>query len=300
MTVIGKILTFLVFFMSVVFLGFAITINMMNKDTKTGQNWKSVAENLRQKIVPDLQNDLAQKDLDITKLRAEINKLTTDLRVTTDNAKKTVDQERDLRGAAETAATNARTAFENSQLAVKAAQDELEKRRLEAQNLHATIKQKDIAIANMQGEKTVLTNEKIQHQVASDTFQKRAASLERQVTDLTKALETERMEKADKIAATPGRLLAPRPPPEDVKGIVKSVTADGFVSISIGSDAGLLRGHTLEVFRLDPKPQYFGPLQIVEVGPHEAVGKLQVAKFAKQVQPNDQVATKILPSIPSR
>jgi hypothetical protein len=297
MTVIGKILTFLVFFMSVVFLGFAITINMTNKDTKTGQSWKTVAEALR-KNKDQMQSELEQKDIDITALRASINKLTTDLQVTKDTSKRLIDQANIAQTNAEIAARDARTAFENSQLAVKAAQDELEKRRQEALALTGIIKQKDILIAEHISDKAKLTNEKIQQQVAADTFMKRASSLERQVTDLTKNLEEVQTRKFEQDT---GKNRTPvHPPPDDVKGIVKSVTPEGLVAISIGSDAGLLRGHTLEVFRLDPKAQYFGSLQIVEVGPHEAVGKLLQSKFAKQVQVNDIVASKILPSMPSR
>jgi hypothetical protein len=124
----------------------------------------------------------------------------------------------------------------------------------------------------------------------------RARTLERQVQELTKQLEQERVEAANKAMTTPGQQLVPRPPPDDVKGIVKAVGADGLVSISIGSDAGLLRGHTLEVFRTEPKAEYLGRLQIIQVDAHEAVGRMLTPKFSKLVKPNDTVASSVTAS----
>jgi hypothetical protein len=300
MTVIGKILTFLVFFLSVVFLGFAISINKLNKDTKTGKSWRTVAENLRQTTIPSMEQDLAQKDLDITALRAQLKSAQDELSTTKANSEKQLKQESDMRATAEAEAQQAKTLFQNVQVAVKAMEDELKRRREEVVANQSIIKQKDISIADYQARLTVSENEKVQRAVGEATFMKRAQALEKQVTDLTKELENQRTANIEKLPVGPARSLVRQNPPDDVKGIVKSVTGDGLVSISIGSDAGLLRGHTLEVFRLDPKAEYFGAIQIVEVSPHEAVGKLLSPKFAKRVQPNDLVASRILPSLPSR
>jgi hypothetical protein len=73
------------------------------------------------------------------------------------------------------------------------------------------------------------------------------------------------------------------------------VTPDGLVAISIGSDAGLLKGHTLQVFRREPKPLYLGTIKLVEVGPHEAVGKIMSPQFKKLIQNKDEVVSRIVP-----
>jgi hypothetical protein len=109
------------------------------------------------------------------------------------------------------------------------------------------------------------------------------------------ALERER----DEQPSTPTDVreaMVRRPPPEDVSGRIKSVSPDGLVEITIGSDQGLLKGHTLEVFRNGTRPQYLGVLKIVEVTPHAAVGLLMTPQFRKLVQPNDQVASRIVPA----
>ena len=61
MTIIGKILTFLVFFLSIVFLGFAYNINQLNKDPKTGKSWYQLATDLRREV-GDAKSDLNAKD----------------------------------------------------------------------------------------------------------------------------------------------------------------------------------------------------------------------------------------------
>src|SRR5947209_2450018 len=46
-----------------------------------------------------------------------------------------------------------------------------------------------------------------------------------------------------------------------------------LVSISIGSDSGLAKDQTLEVYRLKPLPLYVGQIRLVDVRAKEAVGK---------------------------
>jgi hypothetical protein len=60
------------------------------------------------------------------------------------------------------------------------------------------------------------------------------------------------------------------------EGTVTRVDADKkLVTISIGSDAGLQKGYTLEVYRLKPQPKYLGTVRVVEVRPTESVGQVE-------------------------
>jgi hypothetical protein len=87
--------------------------------------------------------------------------------------------------------------------------------------------------------------------------------------------------------------LAANPPPGDVSGRVKNYDpTSGLLTLTIGSDAGILKGHTLYVYRLEPNGQYVGQVRILEVRPNEAVGKM-VSKPRVPVQVNDKVANKI-------
>jgi hypothetical protein len=86
---------------------------------------------------------------------------------------------------------------------------------------------------------------------------------------------------------------ASNPPPGDVEGRVKQYDpTSGLMTITIGSDAGVLKGHTLFVYRLEPSGTYIGQMRVLEVRPNEAVGKM-VNKPRSPVQINDKVASKI-------
>lgn len=296
MTVIGKILTFIIFFMSLVFLGMAITINSLNKDPKTKQSWVDVAKHFREVEIPKLQRDIATKDALIIERDAEILKLRNEIAQIRQDWEKEVRQARDQAAASRAEAQKAKTDFEKSQVAVQNMEIELAKRREEAIALQEVIKQKELTNASLQADLVKATNEKIAAQVAAQTYAERVRTLEKQNLELVRAVEEANQQNLERPTAK-GEIVR-RPPPDDVRGIIKAVGQDGLVSISIGSDAGLLRGHTLEVFRTEPKPQYLGVVQIIEVSPHESVGKLLTPQFRKAVQPNDQVASKILPTRP--
>jgi hypothetical protein len=82
------------------------------------------------------------------------------------------------------------------------------------------------------------------------------------------------------------------PPVGKVEGTVTRVD-DGLVMVSVGSDAGLAKGNTLEVFRLGTTPRYLGRLRIIEVKPTSAIGR-QVAGGTKQpIKSGDRVASQV-------
>ncbi len=86
------------------------------------------------------------------------------------------------------------------------------------------------------------------------------------------------------------------PAPADLQGVVKNISQDGnLVEISIGSDDGLQRGHTLEVFRLKPQPAYLGIIRIVETRAKDAVGVSIRPEYFGQIQAGDQVGSKSVP-----
>jgi hypothetical protein len=81
------------------------------------------------------------------------------------------------------------------------------------------------------------------------------------------------------------------PPQQPFEGVVKS-EADGLVKISVGADAGLAKGHTLEVFRTEPQPEYVGRVVVVEVSPKEAVCR-PTGRFTGPIRVGDRVAPQI-------
>jgi hypothetical protein len=65
------------------------------------------------------------------------------------------------------------------------------------------------------------------------------------------------------------------PPAKKLNGLIEKLDDKdaSLVSISIGSDVGLAKGHTLEVYRLKPQPKYLGTIRIIEISEQKAVGK---------------------------
>jgi len=127
---------------------------------------------------------------------------------------------------------------------------------------------------------------KIQAEISASTLKSRNSDLEKQLQDVAREL-------VRKGAAGPGGAArGANPPPENLEGLVRR--ADGnYVTISLGSDAGLVRGNTLEVFRLGNRPQYIGKIRIVEMTPTQAVGQA-VGKLTTPIQVDDRVASRIL------
>ena len=72
--------------------------------------------------------------------------------------------------------------------------------------------------------------------------------------------------------------------------LVRRANADQLIEISIGSDDGLQRGHTVEVFR---GRQYLGRAQIVDTDPDRAVGRILPRTLIGRIEVGDRVATKL-------
>jgi hypothetical protein len=131
----------------------------------------------------------------------------------------------------------------------------------------------------------------------------RAVAAEISVTslkDINRRLEEQLQEMAKDVARlrTSGgagsRVTGPsNPPPDSVEGLVRRAEGN-LVTISIGSDAGLQRGHTLEVFRLGQTPTYIGKVRIIEVTPTKAVGQA-VGRMTVPMKVGDIVSSRIMP-----
>ncbi len=79
--------------------------------------------------------------------------------------------------------------------------------------------------------------------------------------------------------------------PKPVEGLVRRVDGN-LVHISLGSDAGLSTGQTLEVFRLDQNPAYIGRIKLVDVRARESMGQV-MDRPRMAIQTGDRVASQI-------
>src|SRR5262249_55698727 len=156
------------------------------------------------------------------------------------------------------------------QVAQANAAAELERRQKEVELLRQLRTDHENKIKQMEGMVQELRNSATESLLAAHSEQDRNIRLVAENERLTKELQ-----KAIQSASGAGAGAGPakNPPPDGIQGIVKATDPSGYVTLSIGSDAGLVKGNTLEVFRLKPDPTYLGTIEILAVRPHEAVGK---------------------------
>ncbi|MSR31702.1 MAG: hypothetical protein EXR99_09375 [Gemmataceae bacterium] len=127
--------------------------------------------------------------------------------------------------------------------------------------------------------------------IAVNTLKSINERIEAQLRDMARDMEKA---KAGKTVAQ--GIKSSNPPPDNIEGLVKVADPTGLVKISVGSDAGLARGHTLEIYRLSAvasQSKYLGTIRILEVTPHEAVGQ-PVRPLADKAREGDRVASRIL------
>ena len=86
------------------------------------------------------------------------------------------------------------------------------------------------------------------------------------------------------------------PPPADVKGKIAKIHSEdrSLVELNIGSDVGVNKDNTLDVYRLEPRAAYLGRLLIVESFPHRAIARLvRRGVSTPPLQVGDEVASRI-------
>jgi hypothetical protein len=83
-------------------------------------------------------------------------------------------------------------------------------------------------------------------------------------------------------------------PPNPLDAMVTSVNGDGLIEISLGSDAGLRKGHKLEVYRTSGgQNTYVGRVEVVKTDPSKSVCKIDPKYQISNIMVNDRVASKI-------
>ena len=85
-------------------------------------------------------------------------------------------------------------------------------------------------------------------------------------------------------------------PPPRVEGVVRAATPDGLIEVSLGSDDGLMRGHTMEVFREGATPnatKYLGRIEILRTEADVSVGKVLPQYRRGNIEKDDRVATRL-------
>jgi hypothetical protein len=179
-----------------------------------------------------------------------------------------------------------------SDAAIGGATTDIQRHQLEVKLLEDAVKDKDTRIGDLVKSNNDLRERTVQAEITSRTLGGRNQDLEAKLEDMSKELI--KIKTSGGGSSGTSTVTAKNPPPSQVEGLITKTDPTGMVTISIGSDAGLLKGHDLEVFRMNP-PRYLGTIRIMDVRPNEAVGR-PVAKPLGPMQQGDRVASHILGS----
>lgn len=281
MTTLGKILIF-------VNLVFSVVVGILISMAYAGRtNWKIAHDNVKkafdvqaalvQTYAGDYRAEKKAHEDDVKRLAADrdlANKMVAE-------AKKELESEK----ARHLSTAEQRNLVTNNNTHVAA---ELTQRQNEVKQLQMLLAQSQQQLIDEQTQKKELRDRYVRADIAGRTSHNRTKELMETVERLTE--EVDRLKGGTAVA---GR--GARKPPEDVKGIVTSIDAKSdLVTISIGSDAGLSKGNSLQVYRLAPEPKYLGELLIVDANHHEAVGRLRPPQRTALLQRGDTVASSIM------
>lgn len=288
MNLVGKILTFVILIMSIVFMSFVMAVYA------THTNWRDAVMNTQ--ATPDKplgykpqleqakaknaalsdQLDKLKKEIDAEKAAKvqQLGKLETE----NQELKKQCDRQKDDLAKLDEQLRGAVAAMEATQKNATTLRAEVDGLRDEIRTV-----QKD---REEQFQKVVkLTDELHQSVNELKLVQERNKTL---AADYAKAVEVLRR---FSLEADPDKYSGV---PPEVKGEVLAVSGTGSLEISVGSDDGLIKGHKLEVYRTaQGTSTYLGRIEVTAVEPDKAVCKILPAFQKGQIQVGDHVASKL-------
>jgi hypothetical protein len=162
------------------------------------------------------------------------------------------------------------------------------RRQNEVEYLKGLLAARDDKMKNMEKQVEDSRAAAVEAQIAANSERERNNNLLAQNEKLTKEIQKGQQAQASTVGPRKN------PPAEDVEGVVKATDPQsGYVTITIGTDAGIHKGNTLEVYRLRPEPAYLGTIEILAVHSNEAVGK-PVSRMRGQIQVGDTVSSTIV------
>ena len=287
MTAVGKILVFLNLVFSLVVGAFVVMVYMARTNwvhefnTLKAQNQVLVAsadtyKNEAVKAQQEAEGRIAKASADLKSVQADLD---TELKIN-DRLSKDLEKLKQ-----QSTKDNALTSLSMT---------EVNKRQDDVAKLRDRLKQETDTNNTLVKKNTDLQNETTAAQIEKRAVQDMNNRLEAQLQQMAKDMARIR---ANGGSTTTARAGGKNPPHEDVEGLVKNADSSGLMTLTIGSDAGLTKGHTLELFRLNPsmpsQSRYLGTVRVLEATATQAVAQ-PVGRLAAPPQPGDRVASRIL------
>lgn len=290
MSTLGKILIVFQVVLSICFMAFAGAVSY------THQTWRQEAEKAR--------TELAAVTADREAIKGEYKKFQDDKQSEINAAKAEMQkalaekaallQERDDLAAQKKSLTNEKAAAEQQAVA---AGDEAKARLEESQKLRE-INEKLLTMRDDLFKQKLALEDKIRSkdidlnnaQVKIKTMLDEVIALRKQIADASVAASGPDLDRSVSV-------------PPKVEGevrevlLAKSEGLSDLISVSIGSDDGLQKGHTLIVYRLGdqktPQGKYLGKIRIIDTKPDYSVGEVIKGTRTGVIKVNDKVTTKL-------
>jgi hypothetical protein len=304
MTVVGKILVFLVLVCSLAVGAFAVM------DFTARTHWADQYDRLSKKaqtLAADrnaYKAEADQKNAQLQSLNENLGKVGKDLVPAgpgdADQAAqraiaklvaqaKQIDELKNLMGNLQTQLAAERKKTSQYDAVAKVAQKTTERHQADVEKMRSDLQAVDKKNTELVRDMNELRDRAVGSEIENRTLKDINKRLEGQLQELAR---TNARMKANGASATVAGRNGLNPPPENVEGLIRR--ADGnLVTITIGSDAGLVRGHTMEVFRLGQNPKYIGKVKIVDVKPTQAVAQA-MGRTNGPMQVGDRVASRIM------
>ncbi|HLJ94218.1 MAG TPA: hypothetical protein VKU02_13605 [Gemmataceae bacterium] len=171
--------------------------------------------------------------------------------------------------------------------------DELQRRAKEVDYLKSLVALRDTDLAKQKKQNIDMQQSMVEATINANQERARNERLLQENERLAKDIR--QMQQMASTTSLRSNASKKNPPPDDIEGKVKATDpSNGNVTVSVGSDNGLHRGNTLEVYRLQPEPTYLGTIQIVQVTPNEAVGRPLEPRGRNVIHVGDQVSSNII------
>jgi len=167
----------------------------------------------------------------------------------------------------------------------------------EITSLNKTIKDREILITTLQVDIKSALNSARNFESLSKAHKEQNLALLENIQELTRKLA--RLETgANPDTAVIRNPNEPNPPVSIVNGKIERIdSTDGsLIQITLGTDNGVAKNNTLDVYRLSPEPKYLGMIRIVDAHQHKSVARFVYtgnAAFRPQLRVDDVVTSKI-------
>ena len=289
MSFLGKILTVLIFFLSVTFMAMAVSVYATHKNwyqrvhnTDTSKGELGLLAQLKQKEDDNARLEREKRDLE-NQLNTE--KVMRRLAISRAETTRQLDQkslaDKDAQLKAEMKNTAEATAT------VKSTQEFIGSLNKEVEDVRGTLKTTREELDKTFASMVTQTDKNHQLMLLKKRLEDQQLVLAEQVRRLKTVVEHHGIREHDPVDGPPR-----------AEAVVTSVRQDGrsvFVTVSLGKDDGIRPGHQMNVFRGD---RYVGRITIRSVEPNRSVGESDPTFYERPFQVSD-IARTITPDTPS-